>query len=46
VKESSFKLAGTLHLTNGCLIKQFREAQNMMKMLQKTGGKVVGRLFG
>ncbi len=28
------------------LIKQFREAQKMMKMLQKTGGKGLGRLFG
>jgi signal recognition particle subunit SRP54 len=28
------------------LIKQFREAQKMMKMLQKTGGKGWGRLFG
>jgi len=28
------------------LVKHFREAQKMMKMLQKTGGKGVGRLFG
>ena len=28
------------------LIKQFREAQKMMKTLQKTGGKGLGRLFG
>ncbi|GAB4460133.1 MAG: signal recognition particle protein [Anaerolineales bacterium] len=28
------------------LIKQFREAQKMMKMFQKTGGKGLGRLFG
>jgi signal recognition particle subunit SRP54 len=28
------------------LVKQFREAQKMMKMLQKTGGKGLGRLFG
>lgn len=28
------------------LIKQFRETQKMMKMLQKTGGKGLGRLFG
>ncbi|MEW6404070.1 MAG: signal recognition particle protein [Chloroflexota bacterium] len=28
------------------LIKQFREAQKMMKMIQKTGGKGLGRLFG
>jgi len=28
------------------LIKQFREAQKMMKMLTKTGGKGLGRLFG
>jgi len=28
------------------LIKQFREAQKMMKMLQKTGGRGLGRLFG
>ncbi len=28
------------------LIKQFREAQKMMKMLQKTGGKGLGRMFG
>jgi signal recognition particle subunit SRP54 len=28
------------------LIKQFREAQKMMKMLQKSGGKGLGRLFG
>lgn len=28
------------------LIKQFREAQKMMKMLQKTGPKGLGRLFG
>ncbi|HLF73786.1 MAG TPA: signal recognition particle protein, partial [Anaerolineales bacterium] len=28
------------------LIKQFREAQKMMKMMQKTGGKGLGRLFG
>ena len=28
------------------LIKQFREARKMMKMLQKTGGKGLGRLFG
>jgi signal recognition particle subunit SRP54 len=28
------------------LIKQFREAQKMMKMLQKTGGKGLGKLFG
>ncbi len=28
------------------LMKQFREAQKMIKMLQKTGGKGLGRLFG
>jgi signal recognition particle subunit SRP54 len=28
------------------LIKQFRETQKMMKMLQKTGGKGLGRMFG
>ncbi|MBK7448950.1 MAG: signal recognition particle protein [Anaerolineales bacterium] len=28
------------------LIKQFRETQKMMKMIQKTGGKGLGRLFG
>ncbi len=28
------------------LIKQFREAQKMMKMFQKTGGKGMGRMFG
>ncbi|GJQ35712.1 MAG: signal recognition particle protein [Anaerolineaceae bacterium] len=28
------------------LIKQFREAQKLMKTLQKTGGKGLGRLFG
>ena len=28
------------------LIKQFREAQKMMKMFQKTGGKGMGKLFG
>lgn len=28
------------------LIKQFREAQKMMKMLQKTGGRGLGKLFG
>jgi signal recognition particle subunit SRP54 len=28
------------------LIKQYRETQKMMKMLQKTGGKGLGRLFG
>jgi signal recognition particle subunit SRP54 len=28
------------------LIKQFRETQKMMKMLQKTGGKGLGKLFG
>ncbi len=28
------------------LIKQFREAQKMMKMFQKTGGKGLGKLFG
>jgi signal recognition particle subunit SRP54 len=28
------------------LIKQFREAQKVMKMMQKTGGKGLGRLFG
>jgi signal recognition particle subunit SRP54 len=28
------------------LIKQYRESQKMMKMLQKTGGKGLGRLFG
>jgi len=28
------------------LIKQFREAQKMMKMFQKTGGKGLGTLFG
>lgn len=28
------------------LIKQFREAQKMMKMIQKTGPKGLGRLFG
>jgi signal recognition particle subunit SRP54 len=28
------------------LIKQYREMQKMMKMMQKTGGKGLGRLFG
>jgi len=28
------------------LIKQFREAQKMMKTFQKTGGKGMGKLFG
>jgi signal recognition particle subunit SRP54 len=28
------------------LLKQFREAQKMMKTLQRTGGKGLGRLFG
>ena len=28
------------------LIKQFREAQKLMKMMQKTGGKGLGKLFG
>ena len=28
------------------LIKQFREAQKMMKMIQKTGGKGLGKMFG
>src|SRR5689334_20169871 len=28
------------------LIKQFREAQKMMKMFQKTGGKGLGKIFG
>lgn len=28
------------------LIKQFREAQKLMKTLQKTGGKGLGRMFG
>jgi signal recognition particle subunit SRP54 len=28
------------------LVKQFREAQKLMKMLQKTGGKGLGKLFG
>jgi signal recognition particle subunit SRP54 len=28
------------------LVKQFREAQKMMKMIQKSGGKGLGRLFG
>jgi len=28
------------------LIKQFREAQKMMKMFQKSGGKGLGKLFG
>jgi signal recognition particle subunit SRP54 len=28
------------------LIKQFREAQKLMKMMQKTGGKGFGKLFG
>jgi len=28
------------------LIKQFREAQKMMKMFQKTGGRGLGNLFG
>ena len=28
------------------LIKQFREAQRMMKTLQKTGGRGMPRLFG
>jgi signal recognition particle subunit SRP54 len=28
------------------LMKQYRETQKMMKMLQKTGGKGLGRLFG
>jgi signal recognition particle subunit SRP54 len=27
-------------------IKQFREAQKMMKMLQKSRGRGLGRLFG
>jgi signal recognition particle subunit SRP54 len=28
------------------LIKQYREMQKMMKMIQKTGGKGLGKLFG
>ena len=28
------------------LIKQFREAQKMINMIQKTGGKGLGRMFG
>jgi signal recognition particle subunit SRP54 len=28
------------------LVKQFREAQKLMKMMQKTGGKGLGKLFG
>jgi len=28
------------------LIKQFREAQKLMKTLQKTGGRALGNLFG
>jgi signal recognition particle subunit SRP54 len=28
------------------LIKQFRETQKMMKMIQKTGGRGLGRMFG
>ena len=28
------------------LIKQYRETQKMMKMIQKSGGKGLGRLFG
>ena len=28
------------------LVKQFREAQKMMKMFQKTGGKGLGKMFG
>jgi signal recognition particle subunit SRP54 len=28
------------------LIKQFREAQKMMKMFQKTGGRGLGKMFG
>ncbi len=28
------------------LIKQFREAQKMMKMFQKTGGRGMGKMFG
>jgi signal recognition particle GTPase len=28
------------------LIKQFSEGQKIMKLLQKTGGKGLGRLFG
>ncbi|MHB8779394.1 MAG: signal recognition particle protein [Anaerolineales bacterium] len=28
------------------LIKQFRETQKMMKMIQKTGGKGLGKMFG
>jgi signal recognition particle subunit SRP54 len=28
------------------LVKQFRQAQKLMKMVQKTGGKGLGRLFG
>jgi hypothetical protein len=28
------------------MIKQFREAQKLMKKLQETGGKRLGRLFG
>jgi len=28
------------------LIKQFRETQKLMKMMQKTGGKGLGKLFG
>jgi signal recognition particle subunit SRP54 len=28
------------------LIKQFREMQKLMKMVQKTGGRGLSRLFG
>ena len=28
------------------LIKQYRETQKMMKMIQKSGGKGLGRMFG
>jgi signal recognition particle subunit SRP54 len=28
------------------LVKQFREAQKMMKMIQKSGGKGLSKLFG
>jgi signal recognition particle subunit SRP54 len=28
------------------LVKQFREMQKMFKMLQKTGGRGLSRLFG
>jgi hypothetical protein len=28
------------------LIKQFREAQKMMKMIQKTGGRGLPKMFG